>query len=122
MVYEDRKADFQQRIDEMAHYVTSTDTCRSRMLLNYFGEKNDHDCGQCDVCLAKKKTAAAHEDDLQNAVQAITTLLKDGKAHPFKELKSLSIQTAVLDEAIRCMTAEELLTVDGLNIKLNRPT
>ena len=122
MVYEDRKADFQQRIDEIARYVTSTDTCRSRMLLNYFGEKNDHDCGQCDVCLAKKKTAAVHEDDLQHAIQAITTLLEDGKAHPLKDLKKLSIQTSVLDEAIRCMTAEELMTVDGLKVKLNRPS
>ena len=118
MVYEDRKADFQQRIEEIVHYVTSTDTCRSRMLLTYFGEKTDHDCGQCDVCLAKKKTSAAHEDDIKKAIQTITVFLQDGNEHQLTDLKHLPIQTAILDEAVRYMTDEELLIVDGLKVTL----
>ena len=61
-------------------------------------------------------------DDRDPMGRAIADFLKDGKAHPFKDLKNLSIQTSVLEEAIRCMTAEGLLTADGLNIKLNRPS
>lgn len=51
-VYEDRKNSFIQRIEAMTEYAESDDKCRSRMLLLYFGEKNEHNCGQCDVCLA----------------------------------------------------------------------
>ena len=50
-VYEDRKKRMKQRIDAMINYVQDGVTCRSRLLLNYFGEENSHECGLCDVCL-----------------------------------------------------------------------
>ena len=50
-VYEERKARCEQRIKAMLEYVTNDTSCRSRMLLRYFGEQNEHDCGQCDTCL-----------------------------------------------------------------------
>lgn len=48
-VYEDRKESYVQRINAMIEYAESENRCRSRMLLRYFGEKNEHNCGQCDV-------------------------------------------------------------------------
>lgn len=50
-VYEKRKESYIHRIQSMLDYAEATDKCRSRMLLRYFGEKNEHNCGQCDVCL-----------------------------------------------------------------------
>lgn len=120
IVYSDRKIDFQQRIDQMVHYVTTTDQCRSRMLLEYFGEHNDHDCGQCDVCLSRKKSPDAQADTLSAAIQTITAFLQDGREHKLTDLKTLPIQTAILEEALRYMTGEELLDVKGLYVKLNR--
>ena len=52
-VYEDRKESYIQRIEAMLAYAETNDKCRSRMLLHYFGEKNEHNCGQCDVCQSK---------------------------------------------------------------------
>lgn len=118
-VYEERKMDFQKRIDEISEYVTSVEKCRSRMLLSYFGEKDIADCGQCDVCLARKKAHAANHDDVRHAIKMIADFLQDGKEHRLAELKSLPIQTPLLDDAVRSMTAEELLVVDGMKIKLN---
>ena len=43
-VYEERKARYEQRIKAMLEYVTNDTACRSRMLLHYFGEQNEHDC------------------------------------------------------------------------------
>ena len=43
-VYEERKARYEARIKAMEEYVTSESVCRSRMLLRYFGEKNEHNC------------------------------------------------------------------------------
>lgn len=53
-VYDDRKERFRTRIEAMIEYA-STDMCRSQLLLRYFGETIDHDCGQCDVCLSHRK-------------------------------------------------------------------
>ena len=52
-VYEDRKESYTERIQAMITYATAQENCRSRMLLRYFGEKNGHNCGHCDVCLQK---------------------------------------------------------------------
>ncbi len=48
--YGARKVEFQKRIEAVIDYATNTTTCRSRILLSYFGEKDAPACGTCDVC------------------------------------------------------------------------
>ena len=58
-IYEERKARYETRINAMLEYVTNDTLCRSRMLLDYFGEKNEHNCGQCDTCIGLRKQTAS---------------------------------------------------------------
>ncbi|WP_372947535.1 ATP-dependent DNA helicase RecQ [Mariniphaga sp.] len=53
--YDFRKKDFLARVGAVIHYATSTTTCRSQLLLQYFGESDSPECGICDVCLAMHK-------------------------------------------------------------------
>ena len=70
-VYEDRKKSFIRRIEAMTEYAETEDKCRSRMLLLYFGEKNEHNCGQCDVCLSSHSSGIRQGvfDEISRAIE-----------------------------------------------------
>lgn len=83
-IYEDLQARLTERIASILNYQTSTDTCRSRLLLNYFGESDSPDCGHCDVCIAKKTKPKDTEELIRQNLQQ---LLDDGKEHHLDEIK-----------------------------------
>jgi len=51
--YKIRKEVTQNKSEAMLHYIQSKVKCRSRMILEYFGELNSENCGKCDFCLAQ---------------------------------------------------------------------
>ena len=109
-VYEQRLEQYRQRIIAMLNYMQDNLHCRSRMLLEYFGEKDTHDCGQCDVCMQQtegQKAAIPCE-------QQILQLLGDGQRHLLSELHLLPLSTDSIDMALRKLLAEEqILMEDG---------
>ena len=109
-VYEQRHEQYRQRIIAMLNYMQDNLHCRSRMLLEYFGEKDTHDCGQCDVCMQQtegQKAAIPCE-------QQILQLLGDGQRHLLSELHLLPLSTDSIDMALRKLLAEEqILMEDG---------
>ena len=50
--YTERKEMFKQRIDAMIGFARNDTVCRSRQLIEYFGQPAGEDCGICDVCIA----------------------------------------------------------------------
>ena len=49
-VYQERKERFEEKINTVIQYAESTDDCRSKILLEYFGQLNAPTCGECDIC------------------------------------------------------------------------
>ena len=49
------------RIQKMIDYISEETVCRSRYLLEYFGQTDSEDCGTCDVCRAKPKAARSED-------------------------------------------------------------
>ena len=54
-VWESRREQYEKRIKSMIHYAKNDEECRSKQLLAYFGEENDNECKQCDVCQANRE-------------------------------------------------------------------
>ena len=110
-IYEDRKAQYTLRIQAMIQYAKSNDRCRSRMLLEYFGEKSSHDCGQCDVCLDAQGKTVTHEGQ-QTARMQIQSLLADHQHHHITEILRLQLPTEEIDAALSELVQQELVTMD----------
>ncbi|MBO4488551.1 MAG: RecQ family ATP-dependent DNA helicase [Bacteroidales bacterium] len=53
--YDDRKRRAEERLEAVIHYVITDYTCRSQLLLSYFGETKSEPCGSCDVCISHRK-------------------------------------------------------------------
>lgn len=51
----------QGNMNAMLGYISNTKLCRSRYLLNYFGEKTLENCGTCDICTSKNKQTSPHQ-------------------------------------------------------------
>lgn len=60
--YLQRKKQYEERVLNMIRYIGLTDTCRSRYMADYFGDKKLKDCGVCDNCLVRKRKALSTEE------------------------------------------------------------
>ncbi len=74
-VWESRREQYEKRIKSMIRYAKNDEVCRSRQLLAYFGEKNDSECNQCDVCLADQ--TEEREKELRRKVAENQIIIED---------------------------------------------
>lgn len=114
-VYEERKARYEARIKAMKEYVTTENICRSRMLLRYFGEKNEHNCGQCDVCLSKRATDNLSEESYEEVKRQILDLLSHSPLTPAETADQIKAGKEDIGQVIRYLLDEgELKMQDGM--------
>ena len=112
-IYEDRKEHYAQRIQAMTAYAQSINCCRSRMLLEYFGEKSATDCGQCDVCLDVQGQTVTKEGQ-RTAKQQMLALLADHQRHHITEILRLPLPTEEINAALDSLVSEEhIKLIDG---------
>ena len=55
------------RTEAMLHFLNNHTICRERLMLEYFGEQPENDCGHCDVC-DNKKAAQFTTQSLKNSI------------------------------------------------------
>ena len=110
-IYEDRLEQYRKRIQAMSNYAQATDRCRSRMLLEYFGEETHKDCGQCDVCLREQGQLVTPADQ-HDASQQILAMLSDRQRHHITELYRLQLPAEALNAALKVLMENEKIRQD----------
>lgn len=105
-VYEERRTQYIKRIQAMLDYANNDHVCRSRQLLDYFGEECWKDCRQCDVCVTHQGNMP-NEGRTRLYRQQIKDMLGDRKRHHIAELHTLNIPTECLNEALEELISEK---------------
>ena len=107
-VYEERKESYRRRIEAMIEYAESENKCRSRMLLHYFGEKNEHNCGQCDVCL-QHHHSGLKQSQFDEISRQVLSLLK-AESLSLQQLKSrMDVPEEQLTKVVSYLMSEEII-------------
>ncbi len=115
-VYEDRKESYVQRINAMIEYAESENRCRSRMLLRYFGEKNEHNCGQCDICLQQHQSGLK-SGEFESISQQLQALLKENPLS-LQEIKNkMQVPENHLMKVVSYLVSEEIIRQENGYLK-----
>ena len=115
-VYEDRKESYVQRINAMIEYAESENRCRSRMLLRYFGEKSEHNCGQCDVCLQQHQSGLK-SGEFESISQQLQALLKENPLS-LQEIKDkMQVPENHLMKVVSYLVSEEIIRQENGYLK-----
>lgn len=109
-VYENRLEQYARRVNAVINYMNNSTTCRSQLLLEYFGDKSGKDCGHCDVCeyYHESKPKPKKENALQ---AALLDILADGKTHSPAELHDLPYSFESINDTLLDLMDQGRLTI-----------
>jgi ATP-dependent DNA helicase RecQ len=103
-IYKKRKAVAQKRLDSVLHFVENSKTCRSQLLLAYFGETKSAVCGNCDVCrqahsleMKRKEKEAILQEIIKNK-QLTNKEIIEIVSQQFPEKKVIEVLREYIDE------------------------
>ncbi|MCW3126578.1 MAG: ATP-dependent helicase, RecQ family [Bacteroidetes bacterium] len=91
---EARIAGTKERIESVRQYLLNQTVCRSRYLVQYFGEMDAEDCGICDICIGRKKDNLSHQD-----FETIATRITEFVSEP-QTLQSIAEAISVPNERV----------------------
>jgi ATP-dependent DNA helicase RecQ len=98
------------QFESVLNYINDTKTCKSRLILNYFGESTTADCNICSYCISKKKKTS----DASLISKKIIELLKT------QDLNSREIQNLTkISENDIIFALQTLLENNKISLKPN---
>ncbi|HYH56439.1 MAG TPA: RecQ family zinc-binding domain-containing protein, partial [Anseongella sp.] len=111
----ERRRQHSANIQAVLDYAADSSSCRSRLLLAYFGEKSSENCGTCDYCLKLNKAEVTEEEfvaiklDIERllAVSPHSFAEITEKVTSYPEIKVLFVIRALLDDGFLIKSKDE---------------
>lgn len=87
--YLEIKKEKNQKLVAMNQYLQNTDTCRNKLLLDYFDQKMKENCGTCDFCVQMKKNESPNLKGLKEVMSHPMTIQEIQREFPFVQAEEL---------------------------------
>jgi ATP-dependent DNA helicase RecQ len=114
-VYEDRRQQYLDRVSEVLDYLNNEEYCRSRFLLEYFGDSTGSNCGRCDICREQKSTRKT-DTSIQEKIKEV---LSDGNSHAVQDLMFPSYNRDAIIQVLQEMCDAEIICLVEGRYKIN---
>ncbi|HEY9178291.1 MAG TPA: RecQ family ATP-dependent DNA helicase [Flavipsychrobacter sp.] len=100
-----------KRTNAMIRYITDNHVCRTKHMLQYFGQQYDKNCGHCDVCAGMNKAGT----DTRSIREAVSSLFVSSNEKSIPEICSMLPQfdAADITTTIRQMVDDGVFGIKG---------
>ncbi|CAM4347871.1 ATP-dependent DNA helicase RecQ [Zobellia roscoffensis] len=100
------------KVFQMIDYIKNDKKCRSRQILEYFGETNTEDCSICDVCLKKRN---ATKPTFNEVSQEIRTLLSESPQTSRALIDVMNYNEKLILRALQLMLEDDNIEINTKN-------
>lgn len=115
-VYEDQRERLRTRIEAMKRFAFSDDCCRSKIILEYFGETSAGDCGMCDICRARRRLTDSDAVRKNVADEIVKRLRGRGKVTVDRLVASFGGHRRIAVDLVRRLAEDGRINIDGSDV------
>ncbi len=102
-----------EKVEAILQYTEDNTTCKSRLLLRYFGEQDTTDCGICSFCTTSKSKTI--KIDVHKIQEDIVRLLQEKKLSSRDLISKLEYPEKTILEVLREMNEHQIITINHDN-------
>lgn len=100
-----------ENLNEMLAYVKNKKVCRNRLLLKYFGEVTQQDCGHCDICLNRQRENHSEETITTDVLE----ILKKENSTSREIIKRLQLNETAILSCLKELLEEGKIKINSMN-------
>ena len=99
------------QLQSVLHYINEKQTCKNRLILDYFGEKSATDCGICSYCISKKKKVK----NTNSLASTILSLLQTEELNSREIQERTQTDTETVIELLQQLLEQEQIVIKANN-------